>query len=285
MAGAHASGLRQRPGHAGPSPPLRLWARPFAAAAAPGPAAPADSYAGLRAFYPPLGHPSLCVSHGLSAEGSAPNQHCLAFDLPVTSLARAGWETERQLVVTAMGPDRPGIVSRLSKRVLECGGNVEESRMVRLAGDFTVLMLVTIDATTPRKAEEVRGRLLELDDLQVSTRWTSPFKEAVPSKRRFRHLALRGADNPGLVYNVTEYLASNDINIEYLETSTQEGTVVQAPFGGTTLFTMEGIIALPPGLPTGKLVGELQALEATLGVEIAVSNLDRDASPPEEPAI
>eukprot|EP00850_Spirogloea_muscicola_P003230 SM000013S26399 [mRNA] locus=s13:95141:96700:- [translate_table: standard] len=246
MAGAHASAV---PGHAGPSPPLRLWARPLAAAAAPGPAAPADSYA------------------------------------------------ERQLVVTAMGPDRPGIVSRLSKRVLECGGNVEESRMVRLAGDFTVLMLVTIDATTPRKAEEVRGRLLELDDLQVSTRWTSPSKEAVPSKRRFRHLALRGADNPGLVYNVTEYLASNDINIEYLETSTQEGAsrdcrldvlqgaVVQAPFGGTTLFTMEGIIALPPGLPTGKLVGELQALEATLGVEIAVSNLDRDASPPEEPAV
>jgi glycine cleavage system transcriptional repressor len=49
--------------------------------------------------------------------------------------------------MTASGPDRPGIVSRLSKRVLELGGNVEESRMARLAGDFSILMLVTVDAT------------------------------------------------------------------------------------------------------------------------------------------
>ncbi len=40
---------------------------------------------------------------------------------------------------------RPGIVARLTKRVLECRGNVAESRMARLAGDFTILMLITFD--------------------------------------------------------------------------------------------------------------------------------------------
>lgn len=44
----------------------------------------------------------------------------------------------RQLVVTAVGPDRPGLVSNLTKRVLESGGNVEESRMARLAGKSTL---------------------------------------------------------------------------------------------------------------------------------------------------
>jgi glycine cleavage system transcriptional repressor len=53
----------------------------------------------------------------------------------------------QHLVVTASGPDRPGIVARLSKRVLDCGGNMEISRMARLAGEFSVLMLVTFDIT------------------------------------------------------------------------------------------------------------------------------------------
>ena len=58
------------------------------------------------------------------------------------------WFTGLQhVVVTASGPDRPGIVARLSKRVLGCGGNVEVSRMARLASEFSNLMLVTFDVT------------------------------------------------------------------------------------------------------------------------------------------
>lgn len=176
----------------------------------------------------------------------------------------------RQLVVTASGPDRPGIVSRLSKRVLDCGGNVEESRMARLAGDFSILMLISINATTPHKAEELRNYLLEIDGLQVTTRWTADDRqnEKAP-KRKFRRISLKGADNPGLVYNVAEYLSSNSINIENLETSTQE-----APFGGSTLFTLDGVITMPISMSTSRLMRHLDTLQATLGVDITLANLD-----------
>ena len=50
-------------------------------------------------------------------------------------------------MVTASGPYRPGIVARLSKRVVDCGGDVEVSRMARLASEFSNLMLVTFDVT------------------------------------------------------------------------------------------------------------------------------------------
>ena len=39
-----------------------------------------------------------------------------------------------QVVVTASGPDRPGIVSAVARAVLDASGNVEESRMARLSG-------------------------------------------------------------------------------------------------------------------------------------------------------
>lgn len=178
--------------------------------------------------------------------------------------------TGRQLVVTASGTDQPGIVSRLTKRVLESGGNVEESRMTRLAGDFCIIMLITINASIPKKAEEVRNRLMEIDGLQVQTRWTKCDRshESRPT-RKFRRISLRAADNPGLVYNVTEYLASNNINIENLDTSTEE-----APFGGVMLFMMEGVIAMPIEMSTRKLMQHLDTLQSALSVEIKVSNMD-----------
>lgn len=176
----------------------------------------------------------------------------------------------RSLVITACGPDRPGLVSSLTKRVLDFGGNVEQSRMARLAGEFSVIMLVTVDGSVPQIPEQMRERLMEVNDLQITARWAKD--EALPAKKpalKFRRIHLKGADNPGLVYNVTEYLAGNRINIENLETSVEE-----APFGGTTLFTMEGVIAMPTSMPTQALVRSLDVLESALGVQIELRNMD-----------
>jgi glycine cleavage system transcriptional repressor len=46
------------------------------------------------------------------------------------------------LVYTLTGSDRIGIVEEVTKMLLDHGGNVETSRMVRLGGEFAMLMLV-----------------------------------------------------------------------------------------------------------------------------------------------
>src|SRR5690606_8461235 len=40
------------------------------------------------------------------------------------------------LLLTAVGPDRTGLVESLAQRIAAAGGNWEESRMGRLAGSF-----------------------------------------------------------------------------------------------------------------------------------------------------
>ncbi|KAG0618760.1 hypothetical protein M758_4G090100 [Ceratodon purpureus] len=173
------------------------------------------------------------------------------------------------LVVTALGPDRPGIVAGLSKRVLDCGGNFEISRMSRLAGEFSISLLVTFDVTTTRKAEQLCSSLQQIEGLQVNTRWISDdrLKQTRPLQK-YGKILLRGVDNPGLVYNLSEYLSSHGINIESLETHTQE-----APSGSGTLFMMEGVIAMPVGLSTATFLHNLNTLQATLGAEISISDL------------
>lgn len=48
---------------------------------------------------------------------------------------------------------------------------------------------------------------------------------------------------------------------------------MQESSGGPTLFMMEGVIAMPVSVSTSKLIHNLGTLQATLGVEIAISNL------------
>lgn len=47
-----------------------------------------------------------------------------------------------QLIVTAVGPDRAGIVADLSQKVLAVGASLADSRMVNLRGHFALLALV-----------------------------------------------------------------------------------------------------------------------------------------------
>ena len=42
----------------------------------------------------------------------------------------------RHAVLTAIGDDRPGLVAEVTRYVLERGGNLEDSRMVNLHGQF-----------------------------------------------------------------------------------------------------------------------------------------------------
>jgi len=47
-------------------------------------------------------------------------------------------------VFTLAGPDRIGIVDHVTEKVLQKNGNIEESRMARLGGDFTMIVMISI---------------------------------------------------------------------------------------------------------------------------------------------
>ena len=51
---------------------------------------------------------------------------------------------QKNFVLTVTGPDRIGIVERVTGLLFEQGGNVELSRMARLGGEFAMLLLVAI---------------------------------------------------------------------------------------------------------------------------------------------
>lgn len=151
-------------------------------------------------------------------------------------------------VLTAIGTDRPGLVDEVAAYVARRGGNLEDSRMVNLHGQFAMMMLVS-------GGESVMERLTEdLGELQAASAIHADLVSAdmTPSGSRGPAIPYRlttsAMDHPGLVQSVAHVLRELDVNIESAETTLQ-----QAPITGTPLFEMELVVAVPAGMPVARL--------------------------------
>jgi glycine cleavage system regulatory protein len=76
-------------------------------------------------------------------------------------------------------------------------------------------------------------------------------------------LHLVGHDQPGIVLQVTEALASRGVSIEQLATAT-----VEAPMAGGLLFEADAVLTAPEGVSTEELQTDLEALARELMVDL-----------------
>jgi glycine cleavage system transcriptional repressor len=165
------------------------------------------------------------------------------------------------LLVTAVGPDRPGLVGDLSGHLHAAGANLADSRMVNLRGRFALILLVEGEPAVLaglRESLPSRGRALGLsvsfaDEAQA----TAPLR-GVPYKLR-----TYSADQPGIVARVTEVLQQHGANIEELSTRLES-----APFAGSPLFTLEALLTLPQGKPVRAVRKDLEQVCEALNCDI-----------------
>ena len=169
----------------------------------------------------------------------------------------------KNIIITATGSDRPGIVSELSNVITKHSGNVEESRMSKMGSDFAIIMLVVIHY---KCEESLMQNLQSIKNLVVSTKNTNSTSNY---KSEHYTINLLGADNEGIVKVLSEYFANKSINIIELNTH-----VSPAPVTGTPLFNLKTIIDLPDRININMIQTELDNISNTLGVEINFSKSD-----------
>ena len=169
---------------------------------------------------------------------------------------------KEHLLVTAVGEDRPGIVSHLAEVITRHGANLEDSRMTVLGGEFAAIALVT---ATPEKLPALLKDLESLakEKISVTTR-----KTKAPDESRYKdystyQVSLTGADHEGIVHKISSYLKNQNINIQSMETE-----LVPAPETGTPLFCMNAIVSVPPSVSFKKLNADLEALAQEEAVEV-----------------
>ena len=127
-------------------------------------------------------------------------------------------------MVTVIGNDRPGIVARVSASLFENGCHLGEASMIRLGGNFTIMLMVGHDGD----ASEVEAILSPVTDdlglrLHVDRIEGHLHDHLVPDVR----VTVFGADRAGIVAQVTGLLAEAGLNILDLESDI--GGSEQAP--------------------------------------------------------
>ncbi|AGA33596.1 glycine cleavage system regulatory protein [Thioalkalivibrio nitratireducens DSM 14787] len=162
------------------------------------------------------------------------------------------------MIVTLIGPDRPGLVSVVATRAQRAGANWMESRMAQLAGQFAGIVRLEVDSDAVEQLEAaLRG--LEAEGLHLTIERGREVAE--PSIRRVR-LNLTGHDHPGIVRDISGVLLRHGISIDGLETGCEP-----APMSGHPVFRAEADLAVPASADLHTLQDDLEALANELMVD------------------
>jgi glycine cleavage system transcriptional repressor len=171
---------------------------------------------------------------------------------------------QKNFVLTVTGPDRIGIVERVTGLLFEQGGNVETSRMARLGGEFAILMLVSMPEG---RIAGLEGHLAALaaDGYKVTTTATDQAHAgARPDWLPYR-IEVEGADHEGIIHEVARYLSERRINIESVDSET-----TPAPVSGSPLFAMTALVVAPPTLAGLGWEAGLEEIANRMNLEIRV---------------
>jgi glycine cleavage system transcriptional repressor len=173
--------------------------------------------------------------------------------------------TEIFLVLSALGPDRPGLVAEITEYLTKRGANVEDSRMAVLGGEFGVLVLVSGAPEEVAAVERDRAALAEKTGLELLLRRTKSPEEHRRAVSLPCVVTAEALDHEGIVHAVSRALHGVGVNIVSLETS-----AYQAPDTGTPLFRLEARIDLPPEITVEQLRKALDVVAEDENLDIEV---------------
>lgn len=169
--------------------------------------------------------------------------------------------------LAAIGKDRPGIVATVARVLYERGCNIEDSSMTMLRGNFAImLVLASPDGMVADDLDEaLRPVCVELgltfSVLAVEDRDTHPHPSHI--------LTVYGADRPGILYRVSELLATAGVNITDLDSRLVGGE-------HNPVYALMLELALPPQKDVAHLRDDLQQVASKMDVDLTLRPLEDD---------
>ncbi len=150
------------------------------------------------------------------------------------------------IVLSAIGTDRTGVVQDITKVILACGGNIEESRMTILGTEFAVLMLVSGSWHTLSRLETALDKLTANENLTVSIRKTGA--RAIREDRMPYAVDVISLDQQGIVFSLADFFASRDIEIADVATRRYSAAHTGAP-----MFAVQMAVNIPSSVSISQL--------------------------------
>ncbi len=165
------------------------------------------------------------------------------------------------LVVTLIGPDRPGMVSALSDAATAHGANWTDSLMANFAGQFAGIVQLDVPAAQC-DALMAALRALESPAMHLTVARAAGATSAASTRRLT--LDLVGHDRPGIIQSISSQLAAHGVSIDTLTTHIASGAM-----SGEQMFQMNAQLTVPLALDVDTLQAALEGLANELMVDIS----------------
>lgn len=177
----------------------------------------------------------------------------------------------KKVILSAIGKDRPGIVSEVAGILYQRGSSIEDSSMTILEGEFSMLMIVTLPgAARIERLQRIFRPLGKRLGLTVSIQTLKDRPRVGPLLHRGtpHMLSVLGKDRPGIVHRVAKLLANHKINITDLNTK------VIGHEGGPNVYAMVVETEVPPTLARARFTRQLKQLAKSLNVKITFKPIE-----------
>ncbi|MGQ9650039.1 MAG: glycine cleavage system protein R [Phycisphaerae bacterium] len=171
-------------------------------------------------------------------------------------------------LLTASGPDRPGIVAAITGVLLEGDCNIEDSQMARLASDFACMLMIRMpEGMASRQLEDrLSGVAAELG-LRMYLQDLRPEEAREARSSPSKHLIhVYGADRKGIIHRISKHLAEFGVNITNLHT--------EVIHHAQPLYVMLLEVEIPPSVDAGRLQDDLVAIGREIEVTVAMKPKD-----------
>jgi glycine cleavage system transcriptional repressor len=170
------------------------------------------------------------------------------------------------LILTAVGPDRVGLVEKISEFITRHGCNIEDSKMAVFYGEFALIVLIAGDGGNLVKVASDYRQIETETGLTLSLK--TPAARSAPGPFLPYRLAASCMDHPGIVYRISAVLSSLGINIESMETETYA-----APDSGTPIFRLDAEISIPATTNIHSLLQRFAEIQREENIDITLSPL------------
>jgi glycine cleavage system transcriptional repressor len=176
-------------------------------------------------------------------------------------------ENKESLILTAVGPDKIGLVGKIAEFIVGRGCNIEDSKMAVFCGEFALILLISGEPGDLSRITEAHGELGQLTGLTIWVKKPS-IKKVSEASLPYK-LTASCMDHPGVVHRISSLLGHLAINIESMETKTY-----LAPVSGTPIFRLEATLSVPVSLNINSLRVQLAEVEREENIDIDFSLIE-----------
>ncbi|MGN6392802.1 MAG: glycine cleavage system protein R [Gemmatimonadales bacterium] len=169
------------------------------------------------------------------------------------------------LLLSATEPDRSGLVAELTGFIDECGGNVDDSRVVVLGGHAGLMVLVSGEAAVLERLVAGLGSLRERTGIRAAPRRVAARRTSAEERSTRIDIEASALDHEGIIHALADTVRRHGGNILELESSTEA-----APMSGEPLLTLHMSVWADPDHGADTLWRELERVAEQEGVELAV---------------